>query len=289
MKITDYANDRGNRCKEDRIGFGENYAYVMDGATGLTAGLIERYLSDTVWFVEHASDYLNKALTHDVTIDSDRLFQGLSNELHSKLRMHIDREDAFKEQLPSAAIILLRQMDETLVIESYGDCTAVVEYTNGCYEMIHDGRATELDRGIINHMQALVREEGITMREAKKKVYPLLLNNRQLKNKENGYTVMDITTDYIGKGLKHVFDYQDVQTVWLFSDGVDSYYTDLDLATDAIDMVKQIKKASVHQVIDQLRIREEADELCEKYPRMKPKDDASIIQIVCNHGKGVYK
>lgn len=289
MKITDYANDRGNRCKEDRIGFGENYAYVMDGATGLTTGLIQQYLSDTVWFVEHATNYLNKALENNVTIDSGYLFRNLSNDLHSNLRAYIDSEDYLEEQLPSAAIILLRKIDETLVIESYGDCTAVVEYTNGRYEIIHDGRATELDRGIINHMQALVRQDGITMREAKKMVHPLLLNNRQLKNKKSGYTAMDITTDYIDKGLKRVLNYQDIQSVWLFSDGVDSYYTDLDLATDAVDMVKRMKETSVHQVIDQLRIREEADELCEKYPRMKPKDDASIIQISCNDGKIVYK
>lgn len=282
VRIIDYVNDRGNRCKEDRIGFGENYAYVMDGATGLTTGLIDQYLSDTVWFVEHATKYLNETLTHDVAIQSTRLFQNLSNDLRSKLRAHIHSEDYREEQLPSAAIILLRKIKETLIIESFGDCTAVIEYKDGRYEVVHDDRATELDRGIIHHMQALVREEGITMTEAKKRIHPLLLNNRQLKNKKDGYAAMDITTDYIDKGLKRVLNYQDVQSVWLFSDGVDSYYTDVNLATDAVDMVQQMKQTSVHQVIDRLRIREEADGICETYPRMKPKDDASLIYLACD-------
>ncbi len=280
--VSDYVNDRGNRCKEDRIGFGKDFAYVMDGATGLTTGLIEDYLSDTVWFVENATTYLNHKLTENVAVDSTTLFQNLSKDMTAKLKAYIDIDSFEDAQLPSAALILLRKIGADLVIESYGDCTAVIEYSKGHYQVIHDGRATELDRGVINKMKERVMTDNLTMKEAKQSVHPLLINNRQLKNQPDGYAAMDITTNYINKGMKYVCHYQDVQAVWLFSDGVDSYYSDLNLATDAVDMVKQMKETSVHQVIDRLRITEESDEGCEMYPRMKPKDDASLVYVVCD-------
>lgn len=279
MKIVDYVNDRGNRCKEDRIGFGKDYAYVMDGATGLTTGLIEGYLSDTVWFVETATSYLDDVLTKDVTIESQKLFKGLSDHLNKTLNQLINIEDYGDEQLPSAAIILARKINNDLVIESFGDCTGVVEHNDGHFDVIHDGRATDLDEGIIKRMKAIVKNEGVTMEEAKKAVHPFLLENRQLKNQPDGYAVVDITHNYIGKGLSKVYPYNDVRSLSLFSDGVDSYYSDLHLATDAIDMVKQLKQTSAHQIVDRLRITEESDVLLQTYPRMKPKDDASLIYL----------
>lgn len=282
MKVKSFVNDRGDYCKEDRIGFDDAFAFVIDGATSLSANHIIGYSSDAVWFVEKTKAFIEERLAEDPEIDNQQLFNQLAHQLNTTMATTIKLDQKKAEDLPSAAFIMARKIKETLNIISFGDCTAVVEYHDGDYQVIHDERTTNLDRDIVKQMLALQKDTNIPLMKAKQQLKNKLKENRQLRNKPNGYVALDMTNDYIGQGLEVKIDYHLVKYVYLFSDGFESYYTNFSLGEDAIDLVKKVKARGGHRVLDELRMKEESDIDCESFPRLKGKDDASLIMIDCS-------
>lgn len=280
MKVIDFFNDRGNRCKEDRLGFGEDFLFVIDGATGVTANQIPDYLSDTVWFVETVTQFLNDKLSMEADKKTKDILNGLLKYMNDQFHaLEIGNID--KLGMPSAAFIMARKVGAQLEIVSIGDCTGVIEFRSGKYEVIHDNRVTELDNQVVDAMKRIKGEQDIPLIETKPFVKDLLRENRLLKNKPNGYQVLALSDVALESSIYKKYPYDDIKTICLFSDGVDSYFTDFKIADGAVGLVKDIKEQGIHRLLDRLRIKEEADPYCDRYPRLKMKDDATLIWATC--------
>ncbi|WP_440897552.1 protein phosphatase 2C domain-containing protein [Amphibacillus sp. Q70] len=276
MKIIDFFNDRGNQCKEDRLGFGDNYMFVLDGATGIAANQIPDYLSDTVWFVETATQFLNDKLSTEPDKKTKDILIEFSKHMNDQFHA-LDIGDIDKFALPSAAFIMARKVGHQLEIVSIGDCTGVIEFHSGEYKVIHDNRVTELDNRVIDAMKRIKEQQNISLIETKPFVKDLLKENRLLKNKPNGYQVLDFSNIALESSIYEKYPYDEIKTICLFSDGVDSYFTDFKISDGPIGLLKDIEEQGIHRILDRLRIEEETDPYCDHYPRLKMKDDATLI------------
>lgn len=280
MKVIDGFNDRGNPCKEDRLGFGDDYMFILDGATGVANNRIPNYSSDAVWFVETASKFLNEQLANASNKKTEIILKELTNHINAQFKA-LKIGDVSKLEMPSAAFIMARKIGQQLELISIGDCTGVIEFHSEKYELIYDDRISKLDNKVVNTMQQIKKERDISMIEAKPYVKELLIKNRLLRNEKDGYQALDFTDIVLEKVVYRKVPYPMVKSVYLFSDGVDSYFNDFKLSDGPIGLIKDIKDKGVHQLLDRLRIKEESDPNCDRYPRLKMKDDATLIWAVC--------
>jgi len=109
-----------DRENEDRLGWNDTAAFVVDGATGLGAPVVASPRSDAAWLAEHAATFLQAGLT------TGRATAEVVQELNAAAAMRFAeaRADGNVERYryPTASFQVIRTTERGLELAGLGDC-----------------------------------------------------------------------------------------------------------------------------------------------------------------------
>jgi len=261
---------------EDRLGWGDNYLFVIDGASMLTPAHITNAASDAAWLAEGLMGILHERLgTDDSLLDilADAAAT-LKAEYDGLFKAHMGTD---APDYPSAGVSILRIMGDELQYAGLGDVTAVIELGDGSVISLEETELTALDHSVLDKMRELTGSTGCTMVEARKSVKDLLIHNRSLRNRPGGYWIFDPS----GAGVPHArtaaWPVCCVSGAAIMSDGFCQLHDIFGVAESVPDLYRLMKSRGLKDPVRELFSMQESDADLERYPRFKLRDDTTAI------------
>jgi serine/threonine protein phosphatase PrpC len=259
---------------EDRWGArADGAVWVLDGATGLADERVLPGPSDALWLVEQVDDGLREhAMSGKTPADVLRPIVRQMREAFAEAAL---RRDAAAVDLPGGALAMLRLIGDTAELSSLGDCRIVRRDAVGAVSCFGTSKVTALDDLLVQEVVRL-QALGLSQDAIWQHVLPMTRRHRALANRLDGYWRLDLDE----RALDHI----EVERVperagdnfLLLSDGfyrlVDVYrrYT-YETLLDAA------QRRGLARLAAELRAIEAADPECRRFPRLKPRDDATAV------------
>lgn len=266
----------GNQVNEDYVAVGSTYAVLLDGASGITGTRVLPHHSgsDAQWFSHFVGDRICEYLDASRGIDdSIRLAVDDSRDYIGEHGVTAN-EDLF----PSSTLVVVSVSGDSVDIVSLGDSPVFIGLKDGSLAIMSDSRIAELDQAAVDAMVDHSRGSVMTGVQKRAAVNDTLLANRQLKNKPDGYWILDPS----GVALDHfnVMQYplEDVDYVCAMSDGLERVFDLFGLAEPATFLATATRD-SFDELIVRLRAEENLDPDFDHYPRLKLHDDASYFML----------
>lgn len=277
MRNIKYLSKQGANIKpnEDKITIISNAAWVIDGATGLTGKRITEKETDALWYVEALDDYLRNNINSPKSIKE--IIKDAVKEIRSRYSKYEGFDNLEEVDYPCAALALVRFNNKELEYYAIGDCTLIYSKENGNTEEILDKRLGELEEKISEKMQELSKINNISILEARKHCNDEFIALRKLKNKDNGYWILELNEQAVGNGIYNKIPINNKFNVCMISDGFSQYYDTFNLAKDYKEFIKLAKDNDIEDLYNTLYKEQENDGNCNKYTRFKKSDDTSII------------
>ena len=266
----------GNQVNEDYVAVGSTYAVLLDGASGITGTRVlpHRSGSDAQWFSHFVGSRICEHLdAARGVIDSIRLAVDDSRVFIGEYGV-TDNEDF----LPSSTLVVVSVAGDLVDIVSLGDSPVFIGLKDGSLITMSDARIAELDQAAVDAMVDRSRGRAMTGVQKRAAINDILLANRQLKNKPDGYWILDSS----GVALDHFnvmqFSVEDVDYVCAMSDGLERAFDLFGLADPAAFLAKATRE-SFDELLVRLRAEENLDPDFDRYPRLKLHDDASYFLL----------
>ena len=178
---------------------------------------------------------------------------------------------------PCAAIALVRFNSKELEYYVMGDCTLIYKEKDDNAVEIVDKRIIELEEKILDSMVKVSREKEVSILEARKYCDNEVLDVRKMKNRINGYWILELNEEAIDNGLYGKIYISKEVSISLTSDGFSQYYDTFNLAKGYSDFIDIVKETNIDDLYNNLYLSQEEDSQCNNYPRLKKRDDSSII------------
>lgn len=266
----------GNRVNEDCVAVGSTYAVLLDGASGITGTRVLPHYSgsDAQWFSHFVGGRICQYL------DAAR---GIVESIHLAVK---DSRDFIvkhgvkdnEELFPSSTLVAVSVSGDSLDIVSLGDSPAFIGFKDGSLVTMSDARIAELDQTAVDAMVDRSRGRAMTGVQKRAAVNDILLANRQLKNKPDGYWILDPS----GVALEHLnvrrFCIEDIDYVCAMSDGLERAFNLFGLA-DPTAFLADATRVSFDELLVRLRAEERQDPDFDRYPRLKMHDDATCFML----------
>lgn len=276
MKIIGKLCKSKKKYNEDFISYNDNYAFVLDGASGLKQNIISE-ASDANWYVTTFASYLEKY------IEKNNVKQAVRKALKD-ISKDIDKYSKnikSKLDVPSACIALVKENKYDFEFFVLGDCSII--YGNKKEQtLITNEDIKNLDTEKIEKMISLSKEKNINVSDAYELVVPDLQKQRLLKNVPNGYYILDVDDVAVEHANYKVVPKKNIEMIILLSDGFSSYYDCLELENNYKTFFLRNYEDDVEKLYKRLRKEEQQDEFLNKHPRFKISDDTSIIKLKCD-------
>ena len=267
------------RACEDAIGYGKNYCFVLDGASCLSGKNIVDPVSDSAWMAGKLRDGLCALLDQAGPRPTRQLLRQVVAQVREEYVQALQSAGSeAPEDSPSAAFALFRQRDDKLEFFGIGDCVGVAKLPDGRDFHARDNILPKLDSQVLKQMKQLHLRTGASMTEAKKACNDLLIQNRCLRNKPEGYWILDLVTDDgICNAREEAWELTEPVCVGAFSDGfsqltdVFGHYGNYTAVFDAM------RENNLEEMFQTLCALQNADPACNAYPRFKHRDDTSAL------------
>lgn len=266
----------GNQVNEDYVAVGLTYAVLLDGASGITGTRVLPHHSgsDAQWFSHFVGGRICEYLDASRGIvDSIRLAVDDSRDYIGEHGV-TDNEDLH----PSSTLVAVSVAGDLVDIVSLGDSPVFIGLKDGSLATMSDSRIAELDQAAVDAMVDRSRGRAMTGVQKRAAVNDILLVNRQLKNKPDGYWILDPS----GVALEHLnvmqFSVEAIDYVCAMSDGLERAFDLFGLADPAAFLATATRE-SFDELIVRLRAEERQDPDFDRYPRLKMHDDATCFML----------
>lgn len=279
---------------EDVIYASDNLWIVCDAASGLTKTDWMHQGSDAAWFSHFLVDFIVSTLKPET---NQPVSSSLSEILASACQQAANLFPPCSElEMPSAAIAILyrnvaQKRFEHLVL---GDCVLLADLVNAQKKTgsssdgpalttykITDPTIAHFDGMALDFMKARSQKLHEPFLAQRPLANEILIANRQKKNQPNGYAIADCTTRWAGHELSGAFSLEALKRVALYSDGFDQLQDFLQA-----DQIIHSDQAFLNfvfdhqsEVLDLLYQKQNQDSSCEIIPRLKLRDDTSLILV----------
>ncbi|TGY43289.1 hypothetical protein E5347_00315 [Clostridium sartagoforme] len=277
MRNIKYLSKQGSKIKpnEDKITIIDGAAWVLDGATGITGKRITEKETDALWYVEKINNYLIK------NINSSKSLKDIMKSAIREVKESYITYDGYKNldevDYPCAAIALVRFNNKELEYYVMGDCTLIYKEKGDNAVEIVDKRIIELEERILNSMVKVSKEKEVSILEARRYCDNEVLDVRKMKNKSNGYWILELNEEAIDNGLYGKIAISKEVSISLTSDGFSQYYDTFNLAEGYSEFIDIVKETNIDDLYNNLYLSQEDDSECNNYPRLKKRDDSSIV------------
>lgn len=271
----DIISVNGKEWNEDFAFACEDFAFVIDGATGMFNQKISSDLSDAKWYSNNLGKYLITALNN-----YDKSLTEIMKDAINKLKVDFLNIAKGQEILdtPSAAIIICRIKNNIMEHFSLGDCGFLIKQ-NKIIKNIIKNDISILDQKNIDSMIQLSQEKHINILEAKELLNDDFIAKRKKKNKPNGYYIASDDPSACDHALTGSIKLNKNNQLLLYSDGFSQIWEVMKIYNEEEIFNKLDKKYSLKSFIEELREKQNSDPFCNNYPRTKKSDDSSAVYI----------
>jgi hypothetical protein len=256
-----------NCFSEDRFGTSGAMAWILDGASSVSPGLVRTARSDADWIVDHLDNEL-RAL-------SDRpepLKELVARALHHVALLADDEwEGARPEVPPSAALGVVRHVGDHTEFFVLADVSVILR-TEAAAVWLIDRRVDEHNAAARRELEEAVLEPEITFAQISERTRPLLAEpRRSMMNKPDGYWAASIDEAAADHALTGTID--GAEEVILATDG---FIRALDLF-GLVSSPEQLFTSDFRALAGSIRAIERGDPDTIAYPRWSVSDD------ICAH------
>lgn len=263
---------------EDAIGFGENFIFALDGASCLTGINLVHPESDAHWFAQKVKEGLNLKLSEKDNRSTEVILKEILAPIKEEyLKSAEEKGLSVPDDSPSAGIALFRIVDGFLEFYGLGDCVGVVKTKDGNTRWINSPALSRLDGIVIEKMARLHKETGIDVKKAKALCTDLLIKHRSLKNKPEGYHILDPFADGVDFACKLQIPLEDAESVSVFSDGFAQLSEVFGAYSDFSQLHLAMSENKLSTLCVQLFELQDKDPECNSYPRFKLRDDTCAV------------
>lgn len=266
----------GKNPNEDRCFVSKYFAYAIDGATGMQKVYIGNNMSPAEWYVKE----LDVLLQQNLAVQENSIIKILENEC-KKIKENFDRQLQYENIIliepPSAAIAIIRIVNDKIQYYILGDCSILVKFKSGEHKIITDNRVSLLDKTIISEMVKIHTQQNIDVSDTFPLVKDQIISQRNRKNSKEGYWILTMEGIGISHGVVGCLDLSLVSKICLLTDGFSAFYEIFHLSHSYKEFIDEIEIETIESMYHSLRSAQELDKFCNKYPRFKPKDDATLV------------
>lgn len=276
LRIEIAATDHQGAVNEDIVGHCGDAAWVIDGATGIGASLLEEP-SDAAWLAQTASRFLADVLrTHPAMPTADVLRTVMAQCGEALLRQRV-REPEGHHELPSAAFAMVRAVDGMAEITTLADCRVVAADADGAARLWGSAALDAIEGRTLAALRGVLAEDpAITPDALKERLMPGLVANRRLMNRDGGYWVLGTEPAAADHVWQARIPLRAGQRFAIASDGFLRLAELFDVAGPA-DFLAIRSADEWRRWIDALRALERAPGSLRRFARVKPHDDASLV------------
>jgi hypothetical protein len=254
------------------------YAWVVDGATGVSANHATPGLSDAAWLAGAISDQLNGLMS--ATGSAAEVFGRLEADISSAFNEVKSRSSGEGgDHAPSACLgfTCIRNSSEhgRLVLEGafLGDVVGLVPTENGIVRWT-DERAKPFEKRTLAALDAGAREIGRIPDAVRRQI----IENRAKLNHPDGYWVVNPRRPWAGRELRFEARVVPGDPIVLATDGF-LRLVDVFAAYSDKSLHAHLAAGKGDDLIRELRDLERGDPMADAYPRVKTHDDATVLVI----------
>lgn len=256
----------GLRVNEDAVGAGEDFLFVIDGATNLSGRNYMDTQSDARWFALQTAGLLREMLADEKGTLSDLVRGAMERVLH--------RWTGPEEAMPTASAAIWRCRGDKVELFQLGDCGASLERADGSVLVWRERFLARLDEAALEQMTAHREQTGCTMEEARRWATPILQKHRAMHNRPDGYWVLDPT----GAGIAHARTAElpagECRSICAYSDGF-AQLMQFVPQWDGAALHRQVMEQGAQALLDRLYDMQEQDREMLRVPRFKLRDDTT--------------
>ena len=262
---------------EDNGGVTNGAAWVLDGATGVTDETHTGASSDGQWYVEQFDRYLRENVSDRSRSLTEHVVEGIT-EIRNQFTQFARLEEIDSAGEPSATGAIVRWHGDTLEYYVLCDSTFLMVKGGEVVDHISDTRIAEIEDEVRGAARGWKRE-GLDLEEAREQILPLLRESRRNKNSSGSYWVLSFDPEAAREALTGRHRLTSEIDIYLFTDGfgrlVDVYDEYPDWEAAMID----IRRNGVEAALDRIRAIERDDPEGDDYFRLKPSDDATVVEL----------
>lgn len=263
---------------EDAIGYGDNFIFVIDGATTLHKKGNSDY-SDASWLSNRLSVLLKEKLPN-LNRNIDTILYDCLDILKKEFNNMYKNKLLSKVPSPSAGICIFREKNEVIEAFRLGDVLGIIEYNNNKIDLMQEKNLSKFDKIAIEKQIKIAKKKNISVKEARLYINKTLIKHRKLMNKKTGYYILDLSAKGIKYGEYKIYNKSEIKSISCMSDGfsciVDTYkiinnYDNLQLflkESEVLELYKKMKETILNDLDYNI------------YPRFKLIDDSSVICAV---------
>jgi serine/threonine protein phosphatase PrpC len=274
LQVIDATCQPAGAVNEDRWGARDDGAvWVLDGATGIAEQRALPGPSDALWLVERVDAGLLQRATDDAP-PAD-ILRPIVHQAEQEFARAALRPDAPRAERPCASLVLLRLRGDELELASVGDCRIVYRDADGAIRCFGTSGVTALDERLVEEVIRL-QAQSVAHDQIWQRVLPMARRHRTLMNLPGGYWMLDLS----GRGLDHIeierMPAHAGDAFLLLSDG---FYRLVDVYQrySYETLLGAAQRRGLAPLSAELQAIEAADPECRRYPRLKPRDDATAV------------
>lgn len=266
------------QVNEDVVGHAAGAAWVIDGATGLGASLLDAP-SDAAWFAERADLHFRRILVDRPDMDMGDLLATVMAACRDDLENEAARPADGPHEHPSAAIAIVRLVADGVELATLGDCRIAHRKADGAAHLFGTTALDAIEGRTIAWAATLLFERPeMSPDELKDALLPRLRENRRLMNVEGGYWVLGTDPRAAAHADRTVLPHRPGASFALASDGF-LRLVELFRVADPTDLLAIASTADLDTWMARLRAIEAEPGSMLRHPRVKPSDDASFINV----------
>lgn len=280
LTIIDTLSDPGKegRPNEDRLGYNEHCAFVLDGATGLGEHqFMDGFGSDAAWIAQFAA----KRLTHELSTDTHvtELIRAIAFDAHELFTATAGEQPRYA--WPLAALAALRLTQDGAEFIGLGDSVLYLLHDDGRVEthMALPDAFEHEQEAARSHVERVgsIGASGVA-HTSDPETLENLRSKRERQNTPGGNVwslgLIPDTADHLARAD---LDIQGGATALICSDGLADLVS-LYKAYDPASLIKRAATTGLKALVAELRhLEREVDPDGLQYPRFKQCDDTTVI------------
>lgn len=274
--ILDEGSFAANVINEDAHGAAGNFAWVLDGATGLGRNLVSPQ-SDAAWLAQAISEELAIVCAPLADQPTVEILRTALARVEARYRDALAGQSVEPFERPTAAGLLLRVDDDDLELTSFGDCRAIFwEDDQLC--SFGGGVIEALDTASIAALKAVfAAQPEASLAQARAEVWPLLRAQRASFNTEGGHWALAPDASVAGRGSVRRLK-RNGAPILLASDGFTRLW-DVFALISAEEALAACAAGQGAALFARLRAAENADPEARGFARIKRHDDATWLCV----------
>lgn len=265
---------KSDKENEDCVYLCDDFGFVMDGATGLLKENITNCVSDAKWYVEEFKNFLIKNLKTKKNL-KEIMKDGITYV--SNTYNNIEGATSVKSK-PSSGIALFRKNENNIEYFILGDCQLIIKDKKDIITKLQLNDLPKLDNINIGRMVKIAKEKNINVIDARPLINDYLVETRLTQNTNNGYWILSDDINAVDHALHGTLNLKDIKQIIGLTDGFSQLYEVFKVFTyeELVNLINN-KKISLDNLYNTLFTLQENDSNCNRYPRFKIRDDASIF------------